>query len=102
MLPKPMPHSEDLKTVIDKAFRRLEKALYIEASDLGDDFIDPGSDDFDPDEHELAASDKIALHLPRCNVDGIELTYGELDSSRQRSRKPSFETILNAGPRRVS
>jgi hypothetical protein len=89
-----MPHSEDLKTVIDKAFRRLEKALYIEASDLGDDFIDPGSDDFDPDEHELAASDKIALHLPRCNVDGIELTYGELDSFASEIEKAELRDNL--------
>ena len=75
-----MPRSEKLTTIVDNALRRLEKTLDVQAADLQGEFIDPGSEDFDPNEQDLQENDEIVFALPRCEDDGITLTYGELDA----------------------
>jgi len=75
-----MPHYEEYIAVIDKALRRLESTLDVEAADLEGDFVDPGSEDFDPDEVVIRPDDEIVFHLPRCDAEGITLTYGDLNA----------------------
>lgn len=69
-----MPRFEEFTTIIDKALRRLESALEIEAADLEGDFIDPGSEDFDPTELEIKPEGEVVFQLPRCDDGGISLT----------------------------
>ncbi len=70
---------KDLANKINRAFRRLETILNVEAADLLGDFIDPGVDDFAPDDFDIRPDDKIELRLPRCDDDGISITYKKFE-----------------------
>ena len=69
----------ELSESVNRALRSLEAFLDIDAADLGEDFVDPGSDDYVAEDYDpIRADHAVSLSLPRCNTDSIPLTYGGL------------------------
>ncbi|KAA5545108.1 hypothetical protein FYK55_05340 [Roseiconus nitratireducens] len=74
-----MSEASPIHERIGNGFSQLEEILGLEISELGEDFIDPRSDDFNPVTDEIQADDPLFLFLPRSDEDAFALTYGDLD-----------------------
>jgi hypothetical protein len=73
----------ELRDQVDSSLRRLEKFLDVDARDLEGDFVDPASQEFDPEalDAPITADDELRLAVPMSDAASLILTYGRLPDS---------------------